>query len=112
MSDVAKRIRLLREGAGLSQFGLGRILNIHPATISSYELGRREPELKTLLKMAEYFNVTMDFITGKEEILEAGQAPEEVAVMFRAVDWNKLSPEDKAIVNAVIKSVTEKYRGK
>lgn len=112
MANVTNRIKMLRETAGLSQFGLGKILDVHPATISNYETGKREPELSTLIKMAEYFNVTLDFLTGRDEMPNPGQAPEEVAVMFRAVDWSKLSPEDKAIVIAVIKSVTDKYRGK
>jgi len=109
---VGERIKMLRAGAGLSQFGLGKVLNVHPATISLWETGNREPDLEMIGKLCEYFNVTSDFILGIEQLDTSDKLPTELGVMFRGVDWNKLSPEDKAILNAVLKSVTEKHRKK
>ena len=60
--------------------------------------------------IAKYFNVTVDFLMGEQEAMSAADGlPTEVAVSFRKIDWSKLSQEDRIVVNAVIKSVTEKY---
>lgn len=112
MPDIGERIKLLRTGAGLSQFGLAKILDVHPVTISGWETGTRKPDLEMIGKLCEYFNVTSDFILGIEQLDTSDKLPTELGVMFRGVDWNKLSPEDKAILNAVLKSVTEKHRKK
>ena len=107
---IGKQIKFLREAAGLSQFGLSKLINVHPATISLWETGNREPDLAMVHTIAKYFNVTVDFLMGEQEAMSAADGlPTEVAVSFRKIDWSKLSQEDRIVVNAVIKSVTEKY---
>ena len=56
-SDVLK---ILRDGKGITQTQLAHDLNIKRATISNYENGNREPDIQTLIKIADYFDVSMD----------------------------------------------------
>ena len=59
-----KRLKELRMEKGLSQQKLGELLGFCNQTISFWESGSREPDLDTLVKIAHYFEVTM------EELLE------------------------------------------
>ncbi len=59
------RLKELREELGMTQKELGRMLDIAPNTISQYETGRREPDLGTLMRMAELLNVTVDYLLGR-----------------------------------------------
>ena len=61
-----KKIRLQRR---LNQQKVAMDLNISREALSHYENGKREPSLITLLKMSEYFNVSINYlITGNEFI--------------------------------------------
>ena len=57
-------LRYLRKQDKLTQKELGDILGISKSTISMYENGNREPDFKTLEKIADYFNVDMNILTG------------------------------------------------
>ena len=59
-----KRLKELRIEKGLSQQKLGEIFGFCNQTISFWESGNREPDLDTLLKIAHYFEVSL------EELLE------------------------------------------
>ena len=45
---------------------LGQIFGVAESTISLYETGKREPDQAMLLKMAEYFNVSVDYLLGRD----------------------------------------------
>ena len=62
-----KRLRALREGRGLTQLELGRIIKLSPSTIGMYESGRRDPDSETLRTLAEYFGVTVDYLLGRTD---------------------------------------------
>ena len=49
------RLRELREEKGISQKELGKLFNVAQNTISNWENGTREPDTKTLVKLAELF---------------------------------------------------------
>ena len=57
-------LRYLRKQDKLTQKELGDILGISKSTISMYENGNREPDFETLEKIADYFNVDMNILTG------------------------------------------------
>lgn len=58
------RIRELRKQAKITMKQLGLILGLAESTISQYETGKREPDHKTLLKISEYFHVSVDYLLG------------------------------------------------
>lgn len=63
----ADRLRNLRKEKGLSQTELAKELSITQRKISYLETGQLEPDLTTLLKISEYFEVSCDYLIGKTE---------------------------------------------
>lgn len=57
-------LRTLRKQRGLSLKALGEALGLAESTISLYETGRRQPDNDTLVKIANFFGVTIDYLLG------------------------------------------------
>ncbi len=64
-----ERIKELRMEKNLSQAQLAKELKgfVSPSAIGFWELGKRSPTLDALLVLAEYFNVSLDYLAGLEE---------------------------------------------
>lgn len=62
MTNLGKRLRFLRLQRNLTQLELGEIMNISPSTIGMYERGEREPSYKTLMDLASFFQVSIDYL--------------------------------------------------
>ena len=58
-------IRNLREDNDLTQTEVGKIIGVSQKTYSDYELGKVEISLDSLMKLADYYNVSMDYIFGR-----------------------------------------------
>ena len=56
------RLKELRKSRGISQLRLAIELNTNQNTISRYETGEREPGIKELINIAEFFNVSVDYL--------------------------------------------------
>jgi transcriptional regulator with XRE-family HTH domain len=61
------RIALLREKNGLTQEELSAKLGISRAALSHYETNRREPDYNTLQKIADFFEVSIDYLLGRTD---------------------------------------------
>ena len=61
------RIRELRKSRGLTMKQLGDVLGLTESTISQYENDKRQPDYETLLRLSEYFGVSVGYILGAEE---------------------------------------------
>ncbi len=59
-------IKELRKEKGLTQIQFCQKLNIGQATLSGWECGKWEPDNKTLIKLADFFGVTVDYLLGRE----------------------------------------------
>jgi len=57
-----KQLKQLRKDKNLTQYQIAKILNIAISTYSGYEIGTSEPNLNTLIKLADYFNVSLDYL--------------------------------------------------
>ncbi len=67
MSQIAARIRALREQAYFSQQRLSKALGIAQSSLCRYETGETEPSAAVLLKYADFFDVSMDYIFGRTD---------------------------------------------
>ncbi|MEW9699645.1 helix-turn-helix domain-containing protein [Paenibacillus sp. SI8] len=65
MTIFRNRIQELRLKKGASQDELAEFLGRKRATVSNYELGKTEPQYADLVKIADYFNVTIDYLLGR-----------------------------------------------
>ncbi len=61
------RIKELRTQRKITQEELGKIINVQKAAVSKYELGRAVPSTDVLTKLANYFNVTTDYLLGRTD---------------------------------------------
>ncbi len=57
---LAQNLKYLRERKGISQNEIAKVFEIGQPTVGNWEAGRREPDLKTIIQLAEYFGVTLD----------------------------------------------------
>ena len=63
--QFASNIKKLREERKLSQKDIAEYLGITRQAVNSYECGRREPDYNTLVSLADFFGVTVDFLLGR-----------------------------------------------
>lgn len=61
-----ENLKEARKKRGLTQNNVSTILNISPNTYKNYEQGTREPNGDTIVKLADLFGVTTDFLLGRE----------------------------------------------
>ncbi|PYG87347.1 transcriptional regulator with XRE-family HTH domain [Ruminiclostridium sufflavum DSM 19573] len=74
---LGKRIKKLREKKHLNQLEFSKILNISNTTLSQYEAGNRTPSDEIKEKVADYFNVSVDYLLGRTEKFNTeGNPPE------------------------------------
>lgn len=70
MNSIGQIIKGLRKRNGLTQSKLAEIIHVSDKTISKWELGLSVPESDILVKLSEYFNVSVeDLIKGNKKIL-------------------------------------------
>ena len=59
------RVKQLREEKHISQAHLAKAVGVGQSTVGMWESGKSVPSYNTLIKIADYFNVTVDYLTGK-----------------------------------------------
>lgn len=62
--NYRERIRALREDNDYTQTYIASILNVGQRTYADYELGKTRIPVESLIKLAEFYNVDMNYITG------------------------------------------------
>lgn len=88
MFEMGTRLRQLRIKKMLSQGQLAERLGITRSAVCAYEAGTRYPSLDMLIKLAQSFNVSTDFLLGVEKI--------------QSLDVKKLTPNQLMIINDLI----------
>lgn len=106
------RLKLLREKESISQKKLGEILNMSQQAIAKWETGAASPDPVMLIKIADYFGVSIDYLVGRTDnpnitndvIVESADGN------ITSLDDAGLSPDDLSRITAVIEDVVKKYR--
>ncbi len=94
MSKFNERIKELRNNKKISQAVIAEYLGITKQAYSLYEIGKREPDYETLLKIGEYFDVSVDYLLGNSDMpKEEEKLPEELIILNR--NAKKMSPEKR-----------------
>lgn len=65
---VGKRLRELRSERKISQIELSKILGVVMTSISMYELDERTPSPEVLVKMANYFDCSVDYLLSLSDV--------------------------------------------
>lgn len=77
------RLSQLRKEKGITQLELSKVLKVSSSTISMYERNERDPDTSTLLDLADYFDVSADYLLGRTDnpkaaILKGEDLPDEI----------------------------------
>lgn len=64
----SEKIKELRKEHNITQIKFAEIFSISPGTIAMWETGKRTPDIETIQKIANYFNVSVDWLTGKSQL--------------------------------------------
>jgi len=68
MQIFSERLKELRLERNLTQTDVSEALGLSKSCYAGYEQGYREPDLKTLIRLADYFEVTTDYLLGRTEL--------------------------------------------
>ncbi|WP_057786539.1 helix-turn-helix domain-containing protein [Weissella minor] len=64
---MVSRLRQLRLDVGETIIYVSKQLKIDPNTLSRYELGKRQPDKEAWIKLANYYDVSLDYLMGRTD---------------------------------------------
>ena len=108
---MLKNLKKLREETGTTQKQLAEAINVSQQSINKYENHNIEPDIGTLICIADYFDTSVDYLIGHTTVrhkIEAVASYELNAEEQKAMDgFRKLSRRQKACVLNVMESYAE-----
>ena len=72
------RIKDLREKAGLRQIDVAAATCIDQKTLSNYETGKTNPDSYSLIRLADFFDVSIDYLVGRIDSLHTTVSKEDI----------------------------------
>lgn len=72
-------IKDLRKKTGFSQKEFADLFNVHQTAVSQWETGKTTPDKETIIKIANYFSVSVDYLLGNTDIKKAPDEKSEVS---------------------------------
>ncbi|GHV97852.1 hypothetical protein lacNasYZ03_11290 [Lactobacillus nasalidis] len=107
MSDISTRLTYLRERQGWTKTRVAQSLGMSLQKYANYEYGSREPDLETISKIAALYDVSTDYLLGREkpEKREIDLAKDPEVLLYNG---HKVSPDDMGIIKAIL----ERHEGK
>jgi transcriptional regulator with XRE-family HTH domain len=67
MVEFSDRLKELRNKHGLSTRDIAGLLGVSIRNIQHYETGRHKPNIDAIIKLADYFGVTVDYLIGRTD---------------------------------------------
>jgi len=98
MTKFNEILKYLRTSRGITQAEFAKAIGVRPSTIGMYETGEREPNFETEEKIADYFNVSLDVLRGKD-------------TRTSALDLDKLSKDNQARLMAYYQALLDTQGG-
>ena len=83
--NFGTQLRALIEEQGITQKELAGKLNIAPSTLSCYVQNTREPDLATLMAIADYFDVSIDYLLERQTTQTEYSWEEDLLRIFRSL---------------------------
>ena len=118
-NSIGFKISELRKSANMSQFQLAKVLDIATSTLGMYETGKREPSLKVMQRIADYFNVTTDYLLGRPEKKDDDTKSNDIDDLDKMIDnarsfgGKQMTENDREIIKAYLKGFYDnKNQGK
>jgi transcriptional regulator with XRE-family HTH domain len=101
-SSISQKIKRIR--GDLSQTEFAKKVGINRSLISSYESGKKFPSFLSLQKLAQYANMTIDYLSGEDNSakLRLLEGEDKFIIKFRS-----LPPKFKTLINELLEELTE-----
>jgi transcriptional regulator with XRE-family HTH domain len=106
---LADRVRALRAERGWSQTDLAARITAAPAQVSRYESGRTAPSADTVIRLAETFGVSCDYLLVDDAPRRPFRSAEDI-LGDRLATIAELDPSDRALVLSFIDALVTKTR--
>ena len=88
------RLKLLREEKGLFQKDIATLLNVSIPAVNQYESGKRDMSTETVVKLAEYFGVSTDYLLGKSNIRNSEKVDlDKLQIGLSTKDYSNITDE-------------------
>lgn len=105
-------LKLLRQEKKISQQKLADALGLSQQSINHYENHKIEPDIGTLIKLADFFDTSIDYIVGHTEIVRRIEPTAAYHLNETEADlitrFRSLSPKQRACVSQVIETLLDK----
>lgn len=75
----SERLKILRNLKEITQVELAKVFEVSGRTIYMWEAGERKPDIETLVKLAQYFDVTTDYLLGLTDNPHGHEQPATIA---------------------------------
>ncbi len=103
------RLRIVRKERNLKQSDLATKLNVSPSTIGMYEQGRRDPDTETVKFLANYFNVSTDWLLGVSNIRNPYECKDDISIVtYQNLNESILCKEDMEKIKEYIEFLKQK----
>jgi len=99
---IKDRIRQLRQEQNWSQTQLAQKMGIHQKQVSAYERGRNTPSTDVLIKLADIFDVSLDYLAFEAEGQSAKVNIKDRELLRRFEEIDKLSEKDKGTIKEIL----------
>ena len=107
---ISDRIRKLRQERHWSQAELGEQLSVHQKQVSAYERGVNLPSTEVLIKLAEVFNVTLDYLAFEAKGQPASLNIQDRELLRRFEEVDTLTDQEKNLAKEILDLVILKHR--
>ena len=115
--NLHTRLKELVEELNITQRQLSAELNLAPTTLNGYLNGHREPDFCTLIRIANYFDVSADYLlglSGNKKPSPSSLSPSEGALryIYRSLepDWQKLLMEQAKLYLSHFESQSREHK--
>ncbi|QIB26062.1 helix-turn-helix domain-containing protein [Caloranaerobacter azorensis] len=105
-----KILRKLRNEKGLTQSEVAKFLGVGRTTYTQYETGKSEPDVKTLKKLAIFFNVTVDYLINDGKMQNEPKEQNEILKEIETLSEESKKELEKYIQLLKIKEQVEKTK--
>ena len=105
---MVKKLKELRQKRGISQQALAEIIGISQQSINKYENHKIEPDISTLIALADYFDTTVDYIIGRTDENGRRSAQSDKDVLIEK--YLLLNESEKKCVNVLIDTFIEEQK--
>lgn len=104
---IGQTIRDLRKQRKISQTELAKILHVSQQTVTAWETGKAEPSSSAISNLADYFNVTTDYLLGRPEKKDDDKvdyvALDKALDNARSFDGEPMDDHDREILRGILK---------